>query len=163
MPTFLRTMMKVNNRFLLLLIPVITAIAGIAYISATSWQSNHFACDARLTIIESRGADDLIMHFRFDGHTGHVETKGRYTQTNGEMTETSNKVDFTFWREKGSLVLISNETNRIPKMPPPVLAHIPDFFSSRERGIRLQIVPKNASAYLFLYEGTPTLYCAITD
>ena len=156
-------MMKLNSRWLVLLIPVITGLFCATWVGIASWQKKHFACDAQLTIVEQTGYNDVILHFRFAGQTGHLETKGKYVQKTGEIIQTSNKVDFTFWRDGSSLVLIANETNKIPKVPVPVLENMPDFFTARERGIRLQIIRKNASAYVFLYEGTPALYCSISQ
>jgi hypothetical protein len=155
--------MKINKRLWLFLIPFMTGVLCLAYAGLTSWKETHFACDSQLTMIDAYGNDDIIMHFRFDGKTGHVETRGKYTPLKGQQIQTSNKVSFTFWRDGDSLVMVSNDTNRLPKTSPPAFAHTPDFFSSRERGIRLQVIRKNKAGYLFLYDGTPALYCAITD
>jgi hypothetical protein len=154
--------MKINKRLWLFLIPFVTGILCIAYAQWATWKETHFACDSQLTMIDALGNDDIIMHFRFDGKNGHIETRGKYIPLKGQVIQTSNKVNFTFWREGDSLVMVSNDTNRLPKTSPPAFAHTPDFFSSRERGIRLQVIRKNKSGYLFLYDGTPALYCSIT-
>lgn len=154
--------MKINNRWLLIALPAITGVLCAAYTGITAWQKTHFACDAQLTLVEPQGVDDVIMHFRFAGHSGHVETKGKYMQSNGAVIQTGNKVDFAFWLDGDSLVLVANETNRIPKITSPVLPNVPDFFTSRESGIRLQAIRKNSSGYLFLYDGAPAMYCRIT-
>jgi hypothetical protein len=151
--------MNINSRPFVVAIPLLAAMFCAAYAGFTSWKQTHFACDSQMSIVDSRGQDDLIMHFRFDGKTGHVNTRGKYTPHNEAPIETSNKVYFTFWREGDSLVMISDDTNRLPKTPQPTLALSPDFFTARERGLRLQITAKNDSGYLFLYDGTPTLYC----
>ncbi|MRS16467.1 hypothetical protein GJV06_16395 [Enterobacteriaceae bacterium RIT691] len=155
--------MKINNRLFLLLIPLITGVICASYAGLSYWQQTHFVCDSQLTMVDSKGTEDVIMHFRFDGDSGHVETRGKYNSGTGEVISTSNKITFNFWREGGSLVMVSNETNRLPKQAPPVLNNVPDFFSSRERGIRLKVVKENAAGYLFLYEDTPALYCRSTQ
>lgn len=156
-------MMKITSRWPWMALPVITVGLCAAYVGIGSWQKTHFACDAQLTMVDRQGADDVIMHFRFAGKTGHIETKGKYAQDNGEVIQTSNKVDFSFWLDGDALMLVANETNRIPKIAPPEIADVPDFFTARESGIRMQIVRKNANGYLFFYDGAPALYCKITD
>lgn len=154
--------MKITNRWLWILLPLVTGSLCAAYIGLTTWRQTHFACDSQLAMVDSKGREDVILHFRFAGKTGHVETKGKYITLQGEVIPTSNKVSFTFWREDDALVMVSDDTSRFPKISPPVLGDAPDFFTTRERGLRLQMVRKNASGYLFLYEGTPALYCTLT-
>ena len=103
------------------------------------------------------------MHFNFNGKTGHIETRGEFTSGKNASITTSNKINFTFWRDGNSLVMISDDTNQIPKILNPALEDTPDFFNTRERGLRLQIIRKNTSAYVLLYESTPTLYCTLVQ
>lgn len=153
--------MKINNRLMIIALPLIAAIFCIASISITAWKQTHFTCESQLSIVDEYGSEDIIMHFRFLGKTGQLETRGKYITKKGKVTPTSNRGDFTFWREGRSLIMVSNETNQLPKIYLPVLNNTPDFFTSRERGIRLQVIQKNPTGYVFLYEGTPALYCAV--
>ncbi|MCS2151622.1 hypothetical protein MUU49_03345 [Scandinavium goeteborgense] len=153
--------MKINNRLMIIALPLISLIVCSVYIQLTAWKQTHFACDSQMSIVDKNGSEDIIMHFRFMGKTGHLETRGKYTTLKGGVTPTSNRINFTFWREGRSLIMVSNETNQLPKIPLPVLNNTPDFFTSRERGLRLQVIQKNPTGYLFLYEGTPALYCAV--
>ncbi|TDN57285.1 hypothetical protein [Scandinavium goeteborgense] len=153
--------MKINNRLMIIALPLIAATVCIAYMQLTAWKQTHFTCESQLSIVDANGSEDIIMHFRFMGKTGHLETRGKYITKKGEGTPTSNRVDFTFWREGHSLIMVSNETNQMSKIPLPVLNNTPDFFTSRERGLRLQVIQKNPTGYLFLYMGTPALYCTV--
>ncbi|MGL4726908.1 MAG: hypothetical protein ACRCWW_20780 [Scandinavium sp.] len=154
--------MKIAKRGIILLLPLLTGIICAAWAGITQWKQTHFSCDSQLSMIGSEGQEEVILHFRFDGNTGLIESRGKYTPKKGDTIPTSNKIIFSFWRENNALVLISEESNQLPKVAPELFRHIPDFFSTRERGIRLQIVRKNPGGYIFLFENTPALYCAIT-
>ena len=155
--------MKMNNRLLVILIPLLTGLLCAAYVALIHWQKTHFSCDSQLTVVSEKGAEDVILHFNFAGSSGHIDIRGEYTSKAGEVIPTSNKIDFTFWREDNALIMISNETNRLPMHNPLVLDNAPDFFSSRERGIRFNVVEKNPGGYMFLYENAPGLYCARSE
>ncbi|MBB1202211.1 hypothetical protein EGM70_18200 [Enterobacteriaceae bacterium 89] len=155
--------MKLNSRLLIAGLPIITAIACATYAAASHWQQTHFSCDSQLTLVSAKGTEEMIIHFNFSGKSGRIETRGKYVPKNGEAITTSNKVDFTFWRDGDSLVMISDETNKLPKIAPPMLDESPDFFSTRERGLRLKVIQKSAGSYLFLYEDTPGLYCTASQ
>lgn len=151
--------MKINNHLYITFLLLITGIVCGGYIGYEYWKQTHFACDSQLTIVGAEGKEEIIMHFRFSGDTGHMETRGKYILLNGEEVPTSNRVNFNFLREGDSLVLVSNETNRLPKKSLSILQGTPDFFSTRERGIRLEVIRKNSAGYIFMYENTPVLYC----
>jgi len=155
--------MKINNRLLIVGLPLITAVICAAYATVSHWQQTHFSCDSQLTIVSAKGTEEMIIHFKFSGPSGRIETRGKYVPKEGEAIITSNKVDFTFWRDGDSLVMISDETNKLPKIAPPVFDESPDFFSARERGLRLKVIQKSTGSYLFLYENTPGLYCTATQ
>lgn len=154
--------MKITKRWIIILLPLISGILCAAWIGITLWKQNHFSCDSQLSMVGSEGKEEVILHFRFDGNKGLIETRGKYTPNNGDTFPTSNKISFSFWREGNVMVMVSDESNQLPKVSPSLFRHIPDFFSTRERGIRLQLIRKNAGGYLFLFEDTPALYCTIT-
>lgn len=71
----------------------------------------------------------------------------------------SNKVGFSYWREGDETIMVSDETNVLPKKKLNYLSYVPDFFQHRERGIRLNILPANADSYYFIYSNSPVIYC----
>lgn len=152
--------MKLNKRLLILLIPLLTGIFCAAYASYSLWQQTHFSCDSQLTVVGAKGTEEIILHFSFSGESGSIDTRGKYVPHGSEAIPISNKINFTFWREGDSLIMVSNDTNRLPKISPPELKDAPDFFTTRERGIRFKVIDKNPGGYIFLYENTPTLYCS---
>ncbi|ALR78604.1 hypothetical protein [[Enterobacter] lignolyticus] len=154
--------MRNKNVRLLLNLLITLVVISVALAGYVNWQKNHFSCEAQITLVTDRGTEDLIMHFRFSGDTGQYESKGKYVTASGREIPTSNKIDFTFWRDGDALVMISDETNAIPKTAGSVYPYTPDFFYSRERGLRWKLTMENAAGYLFSYDGTPAFYCAIT-
>lgn len=122
-------------------------------------QRNNFSCETHVTIVEQRAVIDLIMNFSFANGAGTYEGSGDYLEENKPPVAISNKVGFTYWREEGEMILVSNETNILPKKHLNYLAYVPDFFQHRERGIRLNIRPANADSYYFSYSDSPVMYC----
>lgn len=122
-------------------------------------QRNNFSCETHATIVEQGAVIDIIMSFSFKDGVGDYDASGEYIEGNKTPVTISNKVGFTYWRKKDEVILISDETNVLPKKHLNYLAYVPDFFQHRERGIRLNIVPANADSYYFTYSNSPVMYC----
>lgn len=138
--------------FLLALSPLL--VAGYMH-----YQRNNFSCETHVTIVEQRAVIDIIMNFSFKDGVGSYESSGDYIEANKPPVAISNKVGFTYWREGKEMIMISDETNVLPKKHLNYLSYVPDFFQHRERGIRLNIRPANADSYYFSYSNSPVMYC----
>lgn len=125
----------------------------------TAYAKKHFSCEAQLTLIDQTSSYDVLMNFTFANDSGTYEASGLYKDRDGRTINTSNKVNFTYWRKGNNLYLISKETNELPKSDIPVIDWKPDFFRKRNRGLALQVIQENADGYLFLYDSTPLFYC----
>lgn len=141
---------------------------GIIFLAAISpllaagylhYQRNNFRCETHATIVEKEAVIDLIMSFSFKDGVGSYDALGEYIEGNKPPVAISNKVGFTYWRDKNEMILVSDETNVLPKKHLNYLAYVPDFFQHRERGIRLNIIPANTDSYYFTYSNSPVMYC----
>ncbi|HBU6130998.1 hypothetical protein [Enterobacter sp. 168J2] len=149
------TSQNVHWLFILLMI-----IAPLFYAWYTHYQRNHFTCESHLIIVDENSRVDTLMTFTFNNGTGSYDSTGEYSQAGQEPVAISNKIAFRYWREEGRVIMISSDTNERPKKDEPFRHAIPDFFRQRDHGISIQIVPVNASAYLFIFGNTPAFYCA---
>ncbi|MFX4314132.1 hypothetical protein F8O53_19755 [Enterobacter sp. 63] len=103
---------------------------------------------------------DVILDFSFNNGNGFYESAGELIENGGSPQSVSNKIAFRYWREDGSVILVSDETNPLPTRYETFRKYIPDFFQQRDRGLRLQITPVNALSYIFTYGGAPVFYCS---
>jgi len=60
----------------------------------------------------------------------------------------------------GEVIMVSSETNPLSKKNELFRKFIPDFFRRRDRCIRLQTIPVNATSYIFTWSGAPVFYCS---
>lgn len=146
-------------------ITVIWALIALAIVSPLlyAWyihyQRNHFSCEAHITVVDDNYVLDVIADYSFNGGQGTYETSGDYIQSEKPAIAISNKISFNYWREAGSVIMLSTETNERPKKDQVYRMNLPDFYHVRDRGIRLQITPANTSSYFFSYGNAPVLYC----
>lgn len=149
-------MNKMSLRWTLISLAIATPLLYAGYIH---YQRNHFSCEAHSTIVDENYLLDVIARYSFNGGHGFYETSGDYTQHGQSTISISNKIMFNYWREGGSLILFSTETSERPKTNQAYRSTLPDFYHVRDRGLRLQMVPANASSYFFLYGNAPVFYC----
>ena len=154
-----RNIMKTNKLFLLwgaILIAIATPLLCAGYLS---YQRNHFTCDAHAIIVDEDAIMDIITNYSFDGGSGSYESSGKYIKGTQPALSTSNNVSFNYWYENGKMIMVSNDTNELPKRTEPLLDQMPDFYHLRDRGISIDIVRANAASYYFVYGHTPVFYC----
>lgn len=122
-------------------------------------QRDSFSCEVYTTIIQGDATIELIMNYDFRQGKGHYQSSGEYSSPGKPTIRLSNKVEFDYWYEDGRVIMISSETNELPRKDFPFRNVIPDFYHLRERGVSFQVVPANDSSYYFLYAGSPVFYC----
>jgi len=143
-------------RWSVILLAILTPLMYAGYLS---WQRNNFSCGAHLIIVDNDVVLDLISNYTFSNGRGSYASFGQYKKASEPPVGVSNNVSFDYWREANKFVMVSNETNQLPKREESLLAGIPDFYRLRDRGIRLGTVRANASSDLFLYGQAPFFYC----
>ena len=152
--------MKINNTvlcWLLIVIAIITPLLGAAYIH---YQRNNFSCEIHSAIVDDNSVVDVIMNYTLNQGVGNYESSGEYIAKGKDPIAISNKITFHYWREADRVIMISDETNSLPKRVEAYRSYIPDFFQQRDRGISLQITRANTYSYLFIYGGAPIFYCS---
>jgi len=152
--------MKMINpvaRWALILLAI---IAPLLYAWYVHYQRNNFTCESHLTIVDDDSVVDSIMTFTFHNGSGTYDSTGEYSQSGHSPLPISNKIAFKYWREEGSVIMVSSDTNELPKKDEPFRQFIPDFFHQRDNGIRVEIVPVNAASYLFSFGNSPAFYCS---
>lgn len=149
-------MNKITLRWTLIALAILTPLLFAWYIN---YQRNHFECEAHTTVVDDNYILDVIADYSFDGGEGNYQTSGEYIEKGQPSVSISNKVAFNYWREAGSIIMVSSETNERPKKSQPYRVGVPDFFHVRDRGLRFRIVPANTSSYLFIYGHAPVFYC----
>lgn len=153
-------MMKMNKltvRWMLIVMAIITPLLAAGYIH---YQRDDFSCESHVTLVERHAVIDVLMNFTFDEGKGIYQTSGEYLKDNQPAVALSNNVTFDYWREDGRMIMVSSETNELPKVTLPFRFNIPDFFRHRERGLRMQVVPANSASYYFIYNNSPVFYCS---
>lgn len=152
----MKTMNKPVLRGGIIFLLAISPLLAAGYLH---YQRNNFSCETHVTIVESHAVIDTVINFSFNNGVGSYDASGEYTEENKPPVAISNKVAFTYWREGGEMIMVSDETNVLPRKHLHYLASVPDFFQHRERGIRLNILPANADSYYFIYSNSPVMYC----
>lgn len=149
-------MNKTTLRWTLIALAIIAPLLIAWYIH---YQREHFSCEAHTTIIDDNYVLDIIADYSFNGGEGTYETSGDYVQPGKPVVAISNKIAFNYWREAGSIIMVSTETNERPKKDQAYRLSIPDFYHVRDRGIRVQMTVANTSSYFISYGNVPVLYC----
>ncbi|MCU6669250.1 hypothetical protein M8013_10870 [Enterobacteriaceae bacterium H4N4] len=153
-------MMKMNKltaRWMLTGIAIITPVLAAGYIHH---QRDDFSCESRVTVVDKHDYVDVLVSFSFHDGKGLYQASGEDNKPNQPPVAVSNNVMFDYWREDGRMIMVSSETNELPKVTLPFRVNIPDFFRHRERGLRMQVVPANSSSYYFIYNNSPVFYCS---
>lgn len=151
--------MKMNNQVLRWSLIILAILAPLLMAGYVHYQRNNFSCESHVTIVDQQQVVDLLMTFTFDNGAGNYQVSGEYSQGNQPPMAISNTVAFNYWREAGNTIMVSSETNELPKKHLSYRDDIPDFFQHRERGISMHITPANADSYYFSYSHSPVLYC----
>lgn len=138
---------------------VLAILAPLIYAGYLSSQRDNFSCGAHLIIVDNDVVLDLISNYTFNNGRGSYESFGQYKKGSEPPVGVSNKVSFDYWREASKFVMVSNETNQLPKREKSLLAGIPDFYRLRDRGIRMRTVRASAASDIFLYGQAPFFYC----
>ncbi|HDR2349918.1 TPA: hypothetical protein QCH58_001275 [Enterobacter asburiae] len=152
--------MKMISRSAFGLIIILMIAAPLLYAWYIYYQQNHFTCESHLIIVEDDSRVDSLMTFKFNNGDGTYDSTGEYSQSGQQTVIVSNKIAFNYWREEGRVIMVSRETNELPKKDELFRRHIPDFFHYRDHGISVEILPVNASGYLFTFGNSPAFYCA---
>lgn len=152
--------MKLNSQVVRWGIISLTIAAPLFYAAYLHYQRNNFTCESHLTIVDGDSRVDSLMTFSFHHGSGAYDSTGEYSQAGQQPLIISNKINFKYWYEEDRVILVSSETNALPKKDEPFRHYIPDFFYYRDRGISLGIVPVNASGYLFSFGNSPAFYCS---
>ncbi len=152
--------MRMNNRVMHWLVIILIIIAPLFYAWYTHYQRNNFTCESHLTIVDGDAQVDTIMTFTLHNGSGSYDSTGEYRQSGQQPLTISNKIAFNYWYEEGKIIMVSGDTNERPKKDEAYRRNIPDFFHHRDRGISMEIVPVNASSYLFRFGNTPAFYCS---
>jgi len=151
--------MRMNNpvaRWIIILLAIITPLCLAWYVHS---QRDNISCESHLIIVDDRSVVDLLIAFRLRSGSGTYDSTGEYSQSGKPTIAISNKITFNYWREEGNVIMVSSDTNELPKKDEPFRRFIPDFFHQRDRGIRVEIVRVNAASYLFSFGNSPALYC----
>ena len=144
-------------RWMLIALGIATPLLVAGYIHS---QRDPFSCEAHATIVDDQSVIDIMMNYSFNDGLGTYQMTGEYSQDGGAPIAISNKIDFNYWHEGGKVIMVSNETNELPKKNQAYRINIPDFYQARNRGIRIKITPVNSSGYLFIFANSPTFYCS---
>lgn len=151
--------MKVNSHIVRGAIVTLVISAPLFYAWYLHYQRNNFTCESHLTIVNADSRVDSLMTFAFHNGSGTFDSTGEYNQSGQPPITISNKIAFHYWDEDGKIIMISSDTNELPKKDPPFRRYIPDFFQHRDRGISVEMVQVNASSYLFSFGNSPAFYC----
>ncbi|SFD95546.1 hypothetical protein SAMN05216563_102263 [Phytobacter palmae] len=151
--------MKTNKLYLLWGGVIIAIAAPLLCAGYLNYQRNHFTCGAHAIIVDDDAILDIITDYSFDSGSGSYESSGKYIKGMQPALAASNNVSFNYWYENGQMIMVSNDTNELPKRAEPLLDHVPDFYHLRDRGISIDIVRANAESYYFVYGHTPVFYC----
>ncbi|MDI3361335.1 hypothetical protein QQF21_09875 [Lelliottia sp. V89_10] len=151
--------MKMNKTALSWTLIALAIVTPLLYAWYIHYQRNHFSCESHLTIVDDNYILDVVADYSFSGGTGNYETSGDYIQLGQPPVPISNKIEFNYWREGDSVIMVSSDTNERPKRSQAFRHNIPDFFQVRDRGLKMEIIPANASSYLFIYGNAPVFYC----
>jgi hypothetical protein len=152
--------MKINS-FILRWVLITAAIAmPLIYTGYDYWLRNHFTCDANIIIVDENTVLEVNSTYTFKNGHGDYQSFGQYTKKGHPPLPLSNKVTFDYWREGGRIIMVSNETNELPKRDDPLLSQMPDFYHLRDRGISIELARANASSAYFLYGQAPVFYCS---
>lgn len=154
-----RNIMKANKLYLMWVAILLAIATPLLYAGYLNYQRNHFTCGAHAVIVDEDAVLDMITNYTFENGSGSYEGSGKYIKNAQPVLEVSNKVSFNYWRENGRIIMVSNETNELPKRSEPLLDHMPDFYHMRDRGISIDIVRANANNAWFIYGNTPVFYC----
>lgn len=152
--------MKMNKGIViwsLIGLAIVTPLLCAGYIQH---QRKNFNCEVRTTIVYNNSVLDMILDFNFNNGNGTYEAVGEYNENDTRNQPVSNKVTFKYWYEDGQVIMVSDETNPLPKKNEDFRQFIPDFFQYRNRGVRFQIIPVNATSYIFTYGDAPVFYCS---
>ena len=151
--------MIMNNKAMRWSIIFLLAVSPLFVAGYLHYQRNNFSCETHVIIVEQGAVIDTVMNFSFNNGVGSYDASGEYIEENAQPVAISNKVGFSYWREGDETIMVSDETNVLPKKKLNYLSYVPDFFQHRERGIRLNILPANADSYYFIYSNSPVIYC----
>ncbi|MEG1210425.1 MAG: hypothetical protein RSE29_04810 [Leclercia sp.] len=151
--------MKMNKGGICAIVMVLAILCPLLSAAYIHYQRNNFNCESHVTIVDKQEVVDIIMTFSFNNGVGNYQVSGEYIKDNQPPVAISNNVSFNYWREEGSIIMVSTETNELPKKSLPYRAWIPDFFQHRERGIRMTITAANADSYYLSYSHSPVMYC----
>ncbi|MFY9997349.1 MAG: hypothetical protein WAK61_20455 [Leclercia sp.] len=152
----MKKMNKLVVSWVLIVLAIIAPLLAAGYVHL---QRDNFSCESNITIVDRHAMVDILMNFSFRDGKGIYQTSGEYIKDNQPPVALSNNVTFDYWREEGRMIMVSSETNELPKATLPFRLNIPDFFRHRERGLRLQIVPANSASAYFIYKNSPVFYC----
>lgn len=151
--------MKMNNQRVRWGIIILAILLPLMVAGYLHYQRDNLSCDSHVIIVDKQEVVDLIMNFTLNGGNGSYQVTGEYSKNNQPPEAISNYVSFNYWREDGNIIMISTQTNELPKKQLGYRLNIPDFFQHRERGISMQIAPANDNSYYFIYSHSPVLYC----
>ena len=160
-PLFTGRRIMMMNKIMLRWTFIVLAIAApLLYAWYIHYQRNHFSCEAHVTVVDDNYLLDVMMDYSFMNGEGSYATSGKYTQKGQPPVEVSNKIAFNYWREAGDIIMVSSDTSGRPKRNEAFRLDVPDFFRLRDRGLKVQITPANASSYFIIYRNAPVIYCA---
>lgn len=153
-----------NKKTLSQWVLILLAILVPVMMAGKEWYSkSYFSCSSQITLVSEQAIWENMMHFSIKGRHGDFQSQGLFQILTGAKVQTSNQVNFDIFREDDRYVFVANETNKKPRQILPFMPYIPDFYHSRHHGMRLRIVPVNASGYLFFRDNAPAYYCARSD
>ena len=152
--------MKINKGLLIWSLIALAIAAPLLTAVYIQHQRANFSCEIHTAIVYDNSVLDMILDFNLNNGIGNYEAVGEYKEVGAQSQSVSNKVTFKYWHEDGEVIMVSDETNPLPKKNELFRTFIPDFFQHRDRGIRFQIIPVNATSYIFNYDGAPVFYCS---
>ena len=152
-----------NNKKQWLLITLMTLISlspltGVVY---SHWQKNNFSCKSDVTVGNDEGDLSVSLDFTFDDGRGQISSVGMLKDKNGKINHLMREMKFEYYREKGSIVMVSDGPNVYSPFKSGFGYSIPDFFLYKDRGINIRMVPNGIAGYVVLMNNLPTFYCQI--
>ena len=135
---------------------IIIPLLSIAYIC---YDENHFSCESQLILIGKDDHYNSIMHYTFADGFGNFESLGSFHRSNNPPVSRTNNFPFKYWKEQGDTIMVADDSSDPPEDMKQLFTFLPDFFYTKDRGLRVHILRENDSGYLFTDNNSPLFYC----
>ncbi|EPQ0972135.1 hypothetical protein NNU90_002305 [Citrobacter farmeri] len=122
------------------------------------WPEKNFKCDGEITITQHNALFNGLLRFTFEGGEGRYDAKGIYQMVNEPAQTEVLSVQFRYWLEDGSIIMVS-ALNNATSLKSAQSLNLPDFFLKPGRGFVLKMQPLNSDTVILLENDLPVLVC----